>query len=55
MQESVLPKLEALGNELPDLGMRNTVLNYKVPKSRGIQVLQEKSLELIFYGRLKKS
>ena len=38
MQESILPKLEASRKELLDLGMRNTLLNYKVPKARGIQV-----------------
>jgi hypothetical protein len=43
MQESILPKLEASRKELLDLGMRNTLLNYKIPKARGIHVVQEKS------------
>lgn len=43
MQESILPKLEASRKELLDLGMRNTLINYKIPKARGIHVVQEKS------------
>lgn len=46
MQESILPKLEASRKELLDLGMRNTLLNYKVPKARGIHVIQEKSTSI---------
>ncbi|MEX2592624.1 MAG: DUF3320 domain-containing protein [Anditalea sp.] len=43
MQESILPKLEASRKELLDLGMRNTLLNYKVSKARGLHIVQEKS------------
>lgn len=43
MQESIFPKLEASRKELLDLGMRNTLINYKIPKARGIHVVQEKS------------
>ena len=43
MQENILPKLEASRKELLDLGMRNTLLNYKVPKARGLHIVQEKS------------
>ncbi|MGB4401028.1 MAG: DUF4011 domain-containing protein, partial [Daejeonella sp.] len=43
MQETILPKLEASRKELLDLGMRNTLLNYKVPKARGLHIVQEKS------------
>ncbi len=46
MQESILPKLEASRKELLDLGMRNTLLNYKMPKARGIQVIQEKAVAI---------
>lgn len=46
MHESILPKLEASRKELLDLGMRNTLLNYKVPKGRGIHVVQEKSASI---------
>lgn len=43
MQENILPKLEASRKELLDLGMRNTLLNYKIPKARGLHIVQEKS------------
>jgi len=46
MQESILPKLEASRKELLDLGMRNTLINYKIPKARGIHVVQEKSASI---------
>lgn len=43
MSESILPKLEASRKELLDLGMRNTLLNYKTSKVKGLQIVQEKS------------
>ena len=43
MQDTILPKLEASRKELLDLGMRNTLLNYKIPKARGLHIVQEKS------------
>lgn len=43
MREILLPKLEASRKELLDLGMRNTLLNYKIPKVRGLHIVQEKS------------
>lgn len=43
MQDIILPKLEASRKELLDLGMRNTLLNYKVPKARGLHIVQEQS------------
>lgn len=43
MQDIILPKLEASRKELLDLGMRNTLLNYKIPKVRGLHIVQEKS------------
>lgn len=46
MSESILPKLEASRKELLDLGMRNTLLNYKIPKVRGLQIVQEQSLSV---------
>src|SRR5258706_13545412 len=41
--ESILSKLEASRKELLDLGLRNPLLNYKLPKSRGLHIVQEKS------------
>ncbi|MBT2620087.1 DUF3320 domain-containing protein [Chryseobacterium sp. ISL-6] len=43
MKEIILPKLEASRKELLDLGMRNTLLNYKIPKARGLHIVQEQS------------
>ncbi|MDI6034703.1 DUF4011 domain-containing protein [Flavobacterium sp. LB2P84] len=43
MSESILPKLEASRKELLDLGMRNTLLNYKSSKVKGLQIVQEQS------------
>ncbi|TPG31312.1 DUF3320 domain-containing protein [Flavobacterium pectinovorum] len=43
MSESILPKLEASRKELLDLGMRNTLLNYKTSKVKGLQIVQEQS------------
>jgi len=46
MNETILSKLEASRKELLDLGLRNPLLNYKQPKSRGIHVVQEKSASI---------
>ncbi|RZK27166.1 MAG: DUF3320 domain-containing protein [Flavobacterium sp.] len=46
MQDIILPKLEASRKELLDLGMRNTLLNYKVPKARGLHIVQEQSASI---------
>lgn len=65
MQENIHPKLEASRKELLDLGMRNTLLNYKIPKPRGLHIVQEKSASIYeilvkqakpmtFLGRLVK-
>ncbi|URC14831.1 DUF3320 domain-containing protein [Flavobacterium sp. B183] len=43
MSESILPKLEASRKELLDLGLRNTLLNYKTSKVKGLQIVQEQS------------
>ncbi len=43
MNESILEKLEASRKELLDLGLRNSLLNYKVPASKGVSIVQEKS------------
>src|SRR5436190_9029598 len=40
---SILTKLEASRKELLDLGLRNSLLNYKTPASKGIKLVQEKS------------
>ena len=42
MQESILTKLEASRRELLDLGLRNPLLNYHLPASRGVHIEQEK-------------
>ncbi|AXY77384.1 DUF3320 domain-containing protein [Paraflavitalea soli] len=44
MSETILNKLEASRKELLDLGLRNPLLNYKMPASRGLQIVQEKSV-----------
>lgn len=46
MIDSLLPKLEASRKELLDLGMRNSLLNYKVPQARGLHIVQEKSVSI---------
>lgn len=43
MINSLLAKLESARKELLDLGMRNSLLNYKVPQARGLHIVQEKS------------
>ena len=43
MSETILNKLEASRKELLDLGLRNPLLNYKMPAARGLQIIQEKS------------
>lgn len=42
MQESILSKLEASRRELLDLGLRNPLLNYRLPVSRGVHLEHEK-------------
>ncbi|SEM28358.1 Protein of unknown function [bacterium A37T11] len=39
----ISPKLESSRKELLDLSMRNSLLNYKIPKARGLHIVQEKS------------
>ncbi|QHS61679.1 DUF3320 domain-containing protein [Chitinophaga agri] len=41
MKESILIKLEASRRELLDLGLRNPLLNYRLPVSRGVHIEQE--------------
>ncbi|HUC80123.1 MAG TPA: DUF4011 domain-containing protein, partial [Flavisolibacter sp.] len=43
MLEPILAKLEASRKELLDLGLRNPLIHYKRPKSKGVQVVQEKA------------
>src|SRR5690606_40702748 len=43
MKETIEPKLESSRKELLDLSMRNSLLNYKSPKARGLHIIQEKS------------
>lgn len=64
--DTVLLKLEASRKELLDLGLRNPLLNYKVPAGKGLHIVQEKSAAVFdllvkqnklmsFLGRLSKS
>lgn len=46
MQEIIQPKLDAARKELLDLSLRNSLLNYKTPKVRGLQIVQEKSTSI---------
>lgn len=46
MQEEIISKLEASRKELLDLGMRNTLLNYKISSARGLHIVQEKSTNI---------
>ncbi|BFO67393.1 hypothetical protein KCF3NO3_33760 [Chryseobacterium sp. KCF3-3] len=46
MKDLLSPKLEAARKELLDLGMRNTLLNYKIPKARGLHIVQEQSISI---------
>lgn len=46
MKDVIFPKLEAARKELLDLGMRNTLLNYKIPKARGLHIVQEQSVSI---------
>lgn len=43
---SILSKLEASRRELLDLGLKNSLLNYKTPAGKGVHVVQEKSSAL---------
>lgn len=43
MTETIFSKLEASRKELLDLGMRNSLLNYKLPSGKGLHIVQEKS------------
>jgi very-short-patch-repair endonuclease len=47
MSQSIFPKLEASRKELLDLGLRNPLISYKRPKTKGLQLIEEKS-EIIF-------
>ena len=43
VNESILSKLESSRKELLDLGLRNSLLNYKLPAGRGLHIVREKS------------
>lgn len=43
MSPSILLKLESSRKELLDLGLRNPLINYKRPRSKGVQITDEKS------------
>lgn len=46
MQETILSRLESSRKELLDLGLRNPLLNYKISKTRGLHIVQEKSAQV---------
>lgn len=46
MPESILAKLESSRKELLDLGLRNPLINYKRPKSKGLSIIDEKSVHV---------
>ncbi|MBW8686117.1 DUF3320 domain-containing protein [Chitinophaga rhizophila] len=46
MKESILIKLEASRRELLDLGLRNPLLNYRLPVSRGVHIEQENTTNI---------
>jgi hypothetical protein len=46
MQETILSRLEAARKELLDLGLRNPLINYKQPKSKGLHVVQESAFHV---------
>lgn len=46
MQASVLARLEASRKELLDLGLRNPLIHYKQPRSKGLQIVQERSTHI---------
>lgn len=54
MKESILIKLEASRRELLDLGLRNPLLNYRLPVSRGVHIEQE-SITNIYEVLVKQS
>ncbi|MFB6453765.1 DUF3320 domain-containing protein [Chitinophaga sp. Hz27] len=43
MTGSILARLEASRKELLDLGLRNPLLNYKLPTGKGLHIVQEQS------------
>ncbi len=53
MQDTILARLESARKELLDLGLRNPLINYKTPRSKGLSIVQEKP-EAVF-ERLVKS
>ena len=46
MRETILSRFEASRKELLDLGLRNSLLNYKLFSSRGLHIIQERSSSL---------
>src|SRR5687768_2502129 len=43
MPETILSKLETARKQLLDLGLRNPLLNYKIPAGKGLRIIEEKS------------
>ncbi|MCW3120902.1 MAG: helicase [Flavipsychrobacter sp.] len=46
MKDTINARLEASRKELLDLGLRNPLLNYKIPKPRGLHIVQEQSVAI---------
>ncbi len=46
MEFTILSKLESARKELLDLGLRNSLLNYRLPSARGLHIVEEKSASL---------
>jgi hypothetical protein len=48
MQDTILARLESARKELLDLGLRNPLINYKTPRSKGLHIVQEKP-EMVYH------
>jgi hypothetical protein len=46
MPDTIYAKLESARKELLDLGLRNPLIHYKQPKSKGLHLVQEKSTHI---------
>lgn len=44
---SIAERLDAARRDLLDLGLRNTLLNYRLTKSRGVQIAEARSAEVV--------
>ena len=51
-EDPIIPKLEASRKELLDLELRNPLLNYRTLKTRGEEIMDELSSEVIRLSRI---